>query len=158
MRRVVAVALAVLMLLTAMTACARKSDEQLIRERIESFVVAFNAADFEALAECLDTRNRNTLQSVFSFADSVGGALFKNITGVGLDISLNDIFGLAMGYAGDVTLIEIDVNEISVESDKKATASVTMTSDIDPNPFENVEALILVKEKNDWFIKDIKLK
>ena len=152
MRRVVAVALAVLMLLTAMTACARKNDEQLIRERIESFVVAFNAADFEALAECLDTRNRNMLQSVFS------GALFKNITGVGLDISLNDIFGLAMGYAGDVTLIEIDVNEISVESDKKATVSVTMTSDIDPNPFEVVEALILVKEKDDWFIKDIKLK
>lgn len=121
-------------------------------------MVAFNAADFEALAECLDTRNRNTLQSVFSFADSVGGALFKNITGVGLDISLNDIFGLAMGYAGDVTLIEIDVNEISVESDKKATASVTMTSDIDPNPFEVVEALILVKEKDDWFIKDIKFK
>ena len=158
MRRVVAVALAVLMLLTAMTACARKSDEQLIRERIESFVVAYNAADFEALAECLDTRNRKMLQSVFSIADSVGGALFKNITGVGLDISLNDIFGLAMGYAGDVTLIEIDVNEISVESDKKATVSVTMTSDIDPNPFEVVEALILVKEKDDWFIKDIKLK
>ena len=105
MRRVVAVALAVLMLLTAMTACARKSDEQLIRERIESFVVAFNAADFEALAECLDTRNRNTLQSVFSVADSVGGALFKNITGVGLDISLNDIFGLAMGY-GLIRLLE----------------------------------------------------
>ena len=158
MRRVVAFALAVLMLLTAMTACARKSDEQLIRERIESFVVAFNAADFEALAECLDTRNRNTLQSVFSIADSVGGALFKNITGVGLDISLNDIFGLAMGYVGDVTLIEIDVNEITLESKNRASVSVTMTSDIDPNPFEDVEALILVKEKDDWFIKDIKLK
>ena len=37
MRRVVAVALAALMLLTAMTACARKSDEQLIREHFGAY-------------------------------------------------------------------------------------------------------------------------
>ncbi|MGN1250460.1 MAG: hypothetical protein ACI4XW_10345, partial [Candidatus Spyradocola sp.] len=134
-----------------------KTDEELIEERIETFVLAYNSGDFEAVADCLDSKNRNAIKSALGIAQSIGGALFKQITGVGLDISLNDIFGLAMGYAGDVTLIEIEVNEITLESENRASVSVTMTSDIDPNPFEGVQALILVKEKGDWFIKDIKM-
>lgn len=148
MKKVVSALTVFCVLCVMLSGCflGKKSDEDMIRGRVESFVTSFNAGDLEGIIECLDSRTRTQFKSVMGLTESIGGALFEGFTGVGLDISIADLFGVGMAFADDATLHLDEVTEITISGDN-ARADVVINGD--------KGHFTMVKEKGDWFIKDL---
>ncbi|MBQ3088821.1 MAG: hypothetical protein IJC36_04215 [Clostridia bacterium] len=120
-----------------------KSDETLIRERIQAYEDACNNGDYEAMLECMDTETQALMEGTMSMMDG----LFSE--GTGLDIGMSDMFGMA-GAMGDFCNIEIENIEIDGEY---ATVTVVMSADVYGNSASTEEAeLPMVKEGSDWYI------
>lgn len=113
MRRVLSIVMVVCIMMISLTACfAAKSDEELISDRIDSFMKAYNSGDMDGVLDSLSAKTRNTLSSILS----IGNSLIGNLTGIGL--SLSDMFGLGVGLqAGDLLTIS-DVT-VDIQSEKK---------------------------------------
>lgn len=127
-----------------------KSDEQLITDRIQEFTYAYNSGDFEETLKSMDSKTRNTYHAV---AD-VGSSLFSSWSGVSLDYS--DLFALGVGVAQTDELMTIQIESINIEGEE-AVAAAQMDYDLGSD-YGTVSMKIefeLVKEKNDWYIKDL---
>lgn len=123
-----------------------KSDETLIRERIQAYEDACNDGDYEAMLDCMDSETKAMMEGTMSIMDG----LFSE--GTGMDFGMSDMFGLA-GSMGDFFTVEITSIEIEGEY---ATVTVIMSADMYGYSESTEEAeLPMVKEKGDWYIGGI---
>lgn len=149
MRLILSVILALSLIVCLCGGCDYfKSDEQLIRERIDDFKFAINAGDMEGAFECLDAKSRSTYEAMLNIGEGLIGGL------VGFDISTSDLFALAMGTSsGDILSMEIQSIEITSETTATVTMSMTMSDDrMDLDESVESAPLEMVKEKGDWYI------
>lgn len=148
----VIVTAALLLCLSSLSACAFfKSDEELIESRIDAFLNAYNSGDMEAVMECLDSKTRNTLQAVMNIGDNLIGE-------TGFNISLSDMFGLGVGMMSDEDILTISDMTINITGDTEATVDVTLGyKDVFSENRESAY-FTMIKEDNDWFIKNLQSK
>ena len=120
-----------------------KSDETLIRERIQAYEDACNDGDFEAMLDCMDSETKTLMEGTMGLMDGI----FSE--GAGMDFGMSDMFGLA-GAMGDFFTVEITNIEIEGEY---ATVTVIMSADMYGYSEETEEAALpMVKEGGDWYI------
>lgn len=124
-----------------------KSDEELINDRIDAFLTAYNLGDYEKVLDCFTGKMKNTLKA----ATGTGNALMGGITG--FDINMADLFGLGAGILSEGDILTVSDIEIIFQDD--ATANVETILNFNVNGTETT-TFIMSKENNDWFIKNIK--
>ena len=123
-----------------------KSDEQLIRERIQDYEDACNNGDYEGMLDCMDGATRSLMESSMGVLDGI----FSE--GTGLGFGMTDLFGFA-GMMGDYCNIEI--TNISIDGDH-AIVDIVMSMNIYGMEEQSTEAqLPMVKEDGDWYIGGI---
>lgn len=147
---VVSVILMVAVLAVSMCGCIfePKTDEELIRERVDEFIFAYNSGDIEAAFDCFDAKSRKTYGAIFK----IGGGLLKGFTGIDVDIS--DLFALAVGTTNE-DLLSMEIHSIEITGETTATVTLSMKySDARVEVEESIDnmALNMVKEKGDWYI------
>ena len=124
-----------------------KSDETLIRERIQALEDAYNQADMDGVMDCFDESTRAAAEMMMGAADGI----FSNATG--LDLGLGDL-AQAGGVLLDGHNFKIHIDGIKQDGD---TAIVTITLEVNLLGFSNSEQtqLPMIKVKGDWFIGGI---
>ncbi|MGN1203108.1 MAG: hypothetical protein ACI4RF_07405 [Eubacterium sp.] len=154
MKKILTLTLILILSVSFLSGCNMliKSDEELIEERINSFVSAYNSGDVDGLIECFDSKTKTAMKSALGIGNSLLGGL------IGFDISLSDIFGLGMGITdGDVLTVQ-QINDIQVGTDT-ATADVTIVfSDEWGGSGATTDdcTFYLKSENGGWFISDLK--
>ncbi len=150
MKKIIAIIVSICIFAVLPASCAhQKSDEELIKERVESFLTAYNNGDLEAVLSCMDTKSKNEFSALMNIGDALIGGLS------GFDISVSNIFSLAIGVQmGDVlTLSDISVD---IQNEKKATVNAVMGYDDTMTAYSGQVQFVMVKENDDWFINDLK--
>ena len=131
-----------------------KSDEQKIQERIDKFLQSYNTGDLDGVLECLDSKTRNTAQAMVNIANNIGGALLSEATGLGLGLNLSDLFSLGIGLSsGD--FLNVQVKSITITDSTNAYADITLGMNEQISSESAEGRFILIKEGDDWFIKDL---
>ncbi len=143
MKRASVFILSIFILLEMLTACGAKSDMEQIVERVDTFLNAYNAGDLEKTIECFDPKTRNTYKSMLNVGNALVGM-------TGLDIAINDIFGLGVGLLSDGELLRLEDREITFVSDTEAILSARAYYEGYSGYTEDV-SLRLVKEDGDWY-------
>ncbi len=123
---------------------AKKSDNELIEERVETFLTAYNAGDMDTVLECLDAKKRNALEAMLNIFGGLAGSY------AGFDISMKDLFSLGVNVSED-DVMELEITDIKISSKKKAIAKAEM----ELYGKSEVVYVVLVYEENDWYISDI---
>ncbi|MGN1432725.1 MAG: hypothetical protein ACI4XI_03385 [Ruminococcus sp.] len=128
-----------------------KSDTDMIKERINKFVISYNSGDIEGVIDCLDSKKRTTYKSALG----IGNALLNGL--IDIDISLQDIFGIGMGLTENDSITIEKYNNINISSDS-ATVDISLiyTDEIDGDRSNEKGVFYLIKENDDWFISDLK--
>ena len=120
-----------------------KSDETLIRERIQAYEDASNDGDMDAMLDCMDSETKALMEGTMDLMDG----LFQE--GSGMDFGMSDMFGFA-GAMGD--FFKVEITNIEIEGNY-ATVSVIMSADMYGYSEETEETeLPMVKEGGDWYI------
>lgn len=139
---------AALILLSSFLFKALKTDEDLIADRIDSFLKAYNSGDMNKVFENLDSKTRNTYGALLN----VGNMLIGK-TGYG--VSLSDIFSISVGFISEDDILTVSDLKITIESETKATAKCVLSYS-DKLTSKKEEAVFkLIKEDKDWFIRDL---
>ena len=128
----------------------RKSDEELIRDRIEEFVSSYNNGDFDAVVECLATKQRNQIKGQTKLLEGLGLGFGYGGFSLSGKIDYGSLFSMGVGnFDGD--FMEIELQDLDIYDDNKANVYVTMTmlNKEEPAKFS------MVKEKGDWYIADM---
>ena len=121
-----------------------KSDEQLIRERVEEFETAYNNTDWDAMLDCMDASTRSMMEMIMGFADSMMS------DAIGFDIGMSDMFAMS-GLMLEGDFCEMEVVDIQIDGN---TARVTVRMTVEMYGHSESEEMMLpmVKEGNDWYI------
>ena len=127
-----------------------KSDEELINDRIDTFLSAYNSGDYDEVLECFTVKMRNTLKS----ATGIGDALIGGITG--FDINMSDLFGLGAGILSDGDILTVSDMQITFQNETTANVEIVLKYNINGTDFSETTNFTMSKEKNDWLIKNIK--
>lgn len=143
MKRVICLTLVAVVLMMALAACgSSKSDEDMIRDRIEKYISCANNADMTGTLECLDSSSRASIESMINI---VGG--FAGVDNLRDYLNLGAMFG-----AGNYVNLSLDsVENIKVNGDK-ATADMTMSSEVNGSRQTASQTVSLVKQDGDWYI------
>ncbi len=124
---------------------APPTNEELITERIETFLTAYNTGDMEAVLECLDAKTRNAFQAILNMLGGLAGSA------AGFDIDLKDLFSLGVSTTqGD--FMELEITNINVIDSLSATATTIMKltgAGTQTIYFE------MVYENDGWYIHDM---
>ncbi len=127
-----------------------KSDEELINDRIDVFLTAYNSGDYEEVLNCFTGKLKNTLKA----ATGIGNALMGGITG--FDINMADLFGLGAGILSEGDILTVSNIEIMFQDDTTANAETILNFNVNGTETSETTTFIMSKENNDWFIKNIK--
>lgn len=122
----------------------QKTDEELIRERIDTFLTAYNDGDMEEVLNCLDAKSKNTFNALLN----VMGGLAGGLTGFSFD--LRDLFSLGVAVMDGYSL-HFDISGVETNGGK-AVATATMNTS--PTEFSTVY-ISLIYENDAWYIQDI---
>ena len=145
----------IILLCTLLTSCLSfppKTDEELIRECMDAFITAYNTGDAEGCLECLDAKSINAMKSTSSLIGSIG----FGIGGFSFGINPLELFGLAVANASEEDLLDIQILDIEIESDKRATVYTKFAYTDKYNSIQGLDCnIVMTKEDGDWFIKDI---
>ena len=142
--RIVCVFLLMVMLSSLFCSCfMKKSDEEMIYDRLEAFLEAYNGGDFDELIECMDRKSRSAFKSV--------AHLFETDTGY----SLGDIFGVSVYGVSEGNLLDVVVLDLLID-EEKATVRAEMTYSDKLITASDKVKFMMVKEDDDWFVSDIK--
>ena len=155
MNKYLRVIIIIALLSTLLTSCLSftpKTDEQLIRERIDAFITAYNTGDIEDCLACLDAKSRNAIKS----ASSLIGGIGFGVGSFSFGINPLDLFGLAVANASEGDLFNLQITDIEIENDNQATVSAEISYNGKYGSMEDPHCtVIMTKEHGDWFIKDI---
>ncbi len=121
------------------------TNQELITEKIETFLTAYNTGDMEGVLQCLDAKTRNALQAMLNIIESIAGSY------IGFEINLSDLFSLGVNTTqGD--FMGLEITEINIIDSKNANVITIMN-------LTGVETQIIyfemVYEKNGWYIHDM---
>ena len=119
-----------------------KTDEELIRERIEAFEQAYNDGDYDGILDCLDSGMRAATEISMGLMDNLMGEM------IGFDIGMSDMFGLA-GLMGD--FCEIEIKNIAISGDT-ATVDIVMNLNMYGESASEATTLPMVKQGRKWLI------
>ena len=148
--KLMAVILVLTLTMTLLMGCDSflKSDEDLIRDRLDEFISACNSGDLDGMLDCLDKSSRKTYSAMFSIGNSLLGGL------TGIEIDVRDLMAVIFGLSPQ-DFFEMEIQDISLDSDETATATVSL-SFTDPQTGEKVREdglkLPMIKENRDWYI------
>ena len=135
-----------------LTACSyEKSDEELIESKINKFLQAYNSGDMDGVLECLDAKTKNTVKASMN----IGSALIGK---TGFGITFSDLFSLGIGTMSEEDVLTISEKTINIESDVKATVDVTLGYKDKLSDMQEKAIFTMVKEDDDWFIKNLESK
>ena len=144
-RNVVSIILVIGILATILSACVFKSDQELIEDRMNAFLKAYNSGDLDAVLECLDAKARNTYKSAMGIGTGLLGL-------TGFSTSFSNLFGLSIGLIQGGDALRLENMEIKINSDSYAIVKATMYyQDLEQSYSEDVR-IKLIKEDGDWFI------
>ena len=153
MKRFLALLLVIVMALGCLASCKKDDDspealptnEELITERIETFLTAYNTGDMDTVLECLDAKTRNAFQAMLNLIGGLAGFA------AGFDIDLSDLFSLGVSTTqGDFMGIEITNINVIDSSNAVATTTMDLTgAGVQTIYFE------MVYENNGWYIHDM---
>lgn len=151
-RKFLAVIMALFLCFSLLSACASpKSDKELIESRINSFLKAYNSGDMDAVLECLDAKTKNTYKA----AMNIGNVLIGK---TGFGIKLSDLFGISVGTMSEDDILTISDTTINMVDDTKATVDVTLGYKDKISDTQEKAFFTMIKEDNDWFIKNLESK
>ncbi len=146
--------LATTLLLTCFVSCKNNGDEnkttpptneELITERIETFLTAYNTGDMETVLECLDAKTRNAFQAMLNLLGGLAGSA------AGFNIDLSDLFSLGVSTtSGD--FMELEITDITVIDSANAFATATMDL---TDTGTQIIYFEMVYENNGWYIHDM---
>jgi hypothetical protein len=125
-----------------------KSDEDMIRERIDDFLFALNTGDMEGVFGCMDAKSRNTYEAMLNISEGIMGSL------IGFDIPMADLFALTLGTSsGDFASAQVVSIEITSETTAVVTLNMNMSDDrMDLNESVENVPVQMIKEQGDWYI------
>lgn len=154
MKKILALTLTCVLCLSFFNGCNLliKSDEELIEERIYSFVNAYNSGDVDGLVECFDSKTKTTLKSALGIGNSLLGGL------TGFSVDLKDIFGLGMGITeGDVLTVQ-QVNNIQIGTGTAtADATIVLSDEWGGSGKTTDDCTFYLKSENGgWYISNMK--
>lgn len=151
MRRVVLLLLIFIIVISMFSACdfLVKSDDVLIRTRIDCFLEAYNTGDMDAVLECLDAKTRNTYKSAMGLAEAFGGSF----TGLG-GITIKDIFGISVGMSSNGNILTVEIQQINIKDEHNAVVEATMSYTDKIQNFSDEAIFTMLKEDGDWYIKN----
>lgn len=148
MKRFLVIFLVSIMALWCFASCKKYDEpinEELITERIEVFLTAYNIEDMEVVLECLDSKTRNDFQVMLNLVGGLTGG------STGIDIDLSDLFSLGVSTeSGSVTKLEI--TDITVRDSANATATTMMDF---VGAEEQTIYFEMVYENDGWYIHDM---
>ena len=136
-----------------------KSDEDMIRDRIDQMVTDYNNGDIEAMMESLSPKTRTLMESTIGISESIMGGL------IGFDLSFSDLFGLSVGLnAGDMMNVEIQSIDIQNEDTALVSAVIYLNASVGEYSSSETAPVTFVMEKDDagffagedWFIQTIR--
>lgn len=120
-----------------------KSDETLIRERIQAYEEACENGDYEGMLDCMDPGTRALMESSMGLMDGI----LSDSSGLG--IGMTDMFGFA-SMLGDFLTIEI--KDIQIDGDTAMVKIVMKVSIFGMTQSAEETELPMVKEGGDWYI------
>ena len=124
-----------------------KTDEELIRERVSSFVTSYNDGDWDATIENLDKKSRRQFDAYMN----IFGGLLGGLTGFSFDLS--DFFSLGVSTSGEDDYMEVNISKVVFRDSEHAVAVGEMA-------FYNQKTSVniffyMVKEEDGWYISDM---
>lgn len=148
MRRSITAIFLTLALSLSIVGCSfQKSDLEMIEDRIDAFLSAYNSGDLSAVFECLDVKTRNTYKALFGIGNSLVG-----MTGFGIDIY--DLWAFSVGTMSDGDMLTINIDDINFVDENHAIVSAAIRYKSTASGYtENVQ-IIMTKENGDWFLND----
>ena len=153
MKRFLSIFLVITMVLVFFASCKKDveeiknapTNEELIAERIETFVTAYNTGDMDTVVKCLDAKTGNTFKSMLNLMGGIAGGV------TGFDIDLSDLFTLGVSTtSGD--FMELEIIDIKVVDSSNATATTTMKLAGSSN---QTVYFVMVYENDGWYIHDM---
>lgn len=154
MKKILSILLALVMMLTCFVSCKNNGEEnkttpptneELIIERIETFLTAYNDGDMEVVLECLDAKTRNAFQAMLNILGGLAG------NAAGFNIDLSDLFSLGVSTtSGD--FMQLEVTDITVINSANATATTKMFL---TGAGTQIIYFEMVYEHNGWYIHDM---
>ncbi len=151
-KRISLLFLASVLILTCLMSCdfikkeEPPTNEELIEEKINTFLTAYNDGDMDTVLTCLDAKTRNAFQAMLNLLGGLAGSY------AGFDINLSDLFSLGVSTtSGD--FMELDIESIAVSIDEtRAVATTTMKM-----PHSNAQTIyfVMVYENDGWYINDM---
>lgn len=150
MRKILAFLCILATVLCCFTACNEPepeppTDAELVEQRIEAFLSAYNGGDMTGAMNCLTAKNRNAMQALLNIMGGVAG----NLTGVQID--LRDLFSLGIAMEAE-DYMKLEMKEINVLDRANAVASAKMEL---ANAGADTVYFIMKYENNGWFIADM---
>lgn len=135
-----------------LSACAAKTDEQKIDDRIHTFVKSYNTGDMNGVIACLDERSRNTYQAVSNLSIELG------FEGLSAGLSVSDLFAIAVGAVSedDNELLRIEIVNIDISSANKAKVNAEICFQSISGEQRQPIIISMVHEGSDWYISDMK--
>lgn len=155
MKRIFSIALCLCLLSTVLCSCdllsKPKSDEQLIDERIDQFLRAFNTGDFEGVLACMDAKSRRAAQSAINIGEGILDMLDYG------GIKLADLFGLSVGLSENDEVVGIQIYSAEIgETTATLLAHMTYRQTFmgASQSYKEDWKIEMLKEEGDWFIHD----
>ncbi len=148
MRKFLALFLVIIMALGCFSSCKKydkPTNEELIENRITTFVTAYNNGDMDTVLSCLDAKTRNAFQAMLNLLGGLAGSV------AGFDIDLSDLFSLGVSTtSGD--FMKLEITDITVIDNTNATATTSMNL-----PGAGVQTIyfVMVYENDGWYIGDM---
>lgn len=146
--RLAALLLAAVTLLSLLSGCdlfQKKSDEELIRDRINTFVEDYNNGDWDGVLDSMTASKRNTLKAMFNVVMRFMPDYLP---------SMDELFSLSI--AGMSSNIRAEIQELRKVSDTAAEVDVIFTYSDTRTSKTSPVRFYLKKEKRNWFIDDLK--
>ena len=140
--------LATILLLTCLSACKKEkqpTNEELIENRITTFVTAYNDGDMDTALSCFDAKTRNALEAMFNLVGGIAG----NLTG--FDVALSDLFSLGVSMTAD-DFMKLEIIDITVIDSANATATTKMFLTGSGTQIIYFE---MICENDGWYIHDM---
>lgn len=133
------------------------SDEELIEKRIDSFITSYNNGDFDGVLESMDSRARNQYESMANLLSGISLGFGIGGFSASSSVDFSDLFGFSVGsISGDGDLMSVDVSDIEFTGETTAVVYATMVYSSSLSTSEELIKFIMVKEDNDWFIRDMR--
>lgn len=121
------------------------SAEYLIRQRIKTFVTAYNDGDMTAAIACFDAKTKNQLEAAINLIEALTGKL------AGFKIAMSDLFSLGVGLEDDAYM-KLKITDVQMTGDTSAVATATMEL---TGSRTQTTYFVMTYEHNGWYIHDM---